>query len=116
MKNEFDKLIIDINVAATTAAKSCKPKPMSVCGHIITEGACGFAWVNIPGRGKFAKYAKEFLGASKTYSGPGFDIWYSNIYKSHTSQSYDRHMAACEAAAKILNEYGIKAVARGRLD
>lgn len=76
---------------------------------------CGFAWVNISGRGSFAKYAKECLDAHKNYSGAGFNIWYSTVYDNR-SQSMDCHVLACEAYAAVLNKHGIKATVHSRMD
>lgn len=79
-------------------------------------GMCGFAWITIPGRGNFAKWAKEKLGAHKNYTGPGFNIWYSEVYDCKYSQNIDNHEVACEAGARVLNKYGIKAFVSSRLD
>jgi hypothetical protein len=76
---------------------------------------CGFAWINIPGRGNFAKYMKEIGAASKNYSGTGLNIWYSKVY-STTSQNIAEHEAACQAAAKVLRDNGIDAFVYSRLD
>ena len=78
-------------------------------------GNCGFAWIHISGRGKFAKFAKETLDASKSYPGSGLNIWYSKVYDS-TSQDMSIHLVACEAAVKVLRENGIKCSVQSRLD
>lgn len=79
-------------------------------------GPCGFAWITISGRGKFAKYAKEVLRAHKNYGAAGFNIWYSTVYNCGGNQNVDDHEIACRAAAKVLNKYGIQATVGSRLD
>ena len=76
---------------------------------------CGFAWITVPGRGNFAKFAKEYLDAHKNYGAPGFNIWYTNVYTAR-GQSMDTHIKACNAAVEILNKYGIKAEVHSRMD
>jgi len=115
IKESFDKILEEAREAALKASIECIPEPMQMMGSIVRDGVCGFAWVNIPGRGNFAKYAKEYLGASKNYGGKGFNIWYSEFYKGGT-QSYERHLAACRAASEVLQKHGIKSQAAGRLD
>lgn len=80
------------------------------------QGPCGFAWIRVSGRGKFAKFAKEVLGAHKNYGGSGLNIWYSAVYDCKGGQNVDDHEIACSAAAKVLNKYGIPATVYSRLD
>ena len=76
---------------------------------------CGFAWIEISGRGKFAKFAKEHLNAHKNYGRRGFSIWYSQVYNS-CSQNMDEHYEACSKAATVLRKYGIEAYVNCRYD
>lgn len=76
---------------------------------------CGFAWITISGRDKFAKWAKEHAGAHKNYGCPGYTIWYSRVYNTRT-QSMDEHYEACSKAVAVLRKYGIEARAECRLD
>ena len=102
---QFDRLWAEVQRAAEEAASKVEVRPWP----------CGFAWIVIPGRGNFAKYAKEYLGAHKNFGGPGFRIWYSRVYSART-QSMDVHEAACYAAAKVLNDNGIKCSVYSRMD
>lgn len=113
-KVNFDKIWSEVQVEANIAAKLLDVREMTVCGSKM-DGACGFAWVTIGGRGNFAKYAKEFLGASKNYGGKGFQIWYSTVYDNY-SQSVERHEAACTAAIRVLARHGINATVGSRMD
>ena len=76
---------------------------------------CGFAWITISGRGKFAKFAKEHIGVHKNYGGKGFNIWYTHVYNSY-SQNMDEHYEACSKAAAVLRKYGIEADVNCRYD
>jgi hypothetical protein len=90
--------------------------------HYVSEGACGFAWVNVrPANGSFARrakavYAKRNPGrsyqVSKGYYG-GMEIRPDAL---GMSQSIDRKSAACSAYAQVLREAGINAFADSRLD
>ena len=101
---EFDKIWNEAREAASTTVQE---------PHIFK--GCGFAWITIPGRGNFAKWAKENLDADKNYTGPGLNIWYSRVYDTR-SQNLDEHYEACRKAAKILNDYGIDATVNCRWD
>jgi hypothetical protein len=78
----------------------------------VSEGACGFAWVNVsPGNSSFAKWLVKNKLASKAYHG-GVDIWIS----AH-GQSIERKEAHAREMARVLKEkLGIKAYAGSRLD
>ena len=114
VKTQFDRILREVREAAQKAGDNAKVRQITVCGQVV-DGVCGFAWINIPGRGNFAKYAKEVLGASKNYGGKGYNIWSSKVYET-TSQSCERREAACEAAANVLRSYGLKATMNSRLD
>jgi len=116
MKAKFDSIMKEVREAANLAAMEVIPDPMYIGGYTVSEGVCGFAWVTVSGRGNFIKYIKDEYRASKNYYGKGFNIWYSMVYDSKGSQSYERHLAACKAAAAVLRKYGFAASASGRLD
>lgn len=92
------------------AGKQCKVTPWFSCGD--TEGACGFAWVEVrPRNSKFAKFARAHLN--------GYDSAYTrSIHLScpHFNQSLDRKAAWANAAASVLMACGIEAMAVSRID
>ncbi len=115
----FQRLVDDVRVAANKAGEESTPTPMRVSGYGITEtineGMCGFSWVNISGRGKFAQWMKNQGFTSPNYEGKGFNIW-SSVFYDYCGQSYERKIKAMSAASEVLNKNGIKAYATGRLD
>ena len=80
--------------------------------YFVSEGPCGFAWVNInPARGNFVKYLKEINAGHKSYSG-GYDVWVREF-----NQSITRKEAFAQAFADVLRKYGFDRVyAQSRLD
>ena len=115
----FQKIVDRAKTAANKAGAKVIPTPMNVSGFGITEtvseGMCGFAWVNISGRGKFAQWMKKEGYTSPNYAGKGFNIW-SSVFYDYNGQSYDRKVGAMEAVSRVLSENNIKAYASGRLD
>lgn len=79
---------------------------------IYSEGACGFAWINVkPGTSAFARWLKkEGYARRDSYYG-GVTIWISEY-----NQSMERKEAHAKAMAKVFEEHGIKAYAMSRLD
>ncbi len=78
----------------------------------VSEGACGFAYVNVhPGNCSFAIWAVKHAGFRKAYRGG-----VSSSSFNFGSQSYERASAAAQAAVDILRAAGIKAYADCRLD
>lgn len=76
-----------------------------------SEGACGFAWVNVtPGTSSFARWLVKKGYASAAYGG-GVDIWISDY-----NQSVDRKDAHATAMARVFKEAGITAYGCSRLD
>lgn len=126
----FQDVLSKARSAAEAAFVDAKPVPMAVQSsglnegfdwnkpyEVVSEGVCGFAWVNfaVDGRSKAAKELKA-AGAYKDYYG-GYSLWASDVApSSRASQSYERKMAACRAAAKVFNEAGYVCYASGRLD
>ena len=80
--------------------------------YYISEGLCGFAWVNVkPGNSRFANWLKRHGHArSDSYYG-GVTIWISEH-----GQSYERKVKHAGVLAAVLREGGIEAHAADRLD
>ncbi len=125
-KRECARIYKEAYAAGLQAGKEAIPTPMIVGQpstplgndvdftkktYFVSEGACGFAWVNIsPARGAFVTYLKSIKAGSKGYYG-GFEIWVREF-----GQSITRKEAFAGAFAKVLNSYGINASAGSRLD
>jgi len=89
---------------------SNEPKPGSKA-YYVSEGPCGFAWVNVKGANKgFGAWLLKTGKARKGYYG-GAQIWVS----AH-NQSYERKEAHARAMAHVFQEAGIDCYASGRLD
>ena len=75
---------------------------------------CGFAWINIRGIHGNSKLAKVFAkhGIRKDYS--GYLCWWNPA--SFPCQNIDTLEAGALAAGKVLQKYGIDAIAQSRLD
>ena len=78
----------------------------------VSEGICGFAWVNVyPGNSSFALWLKKNGHASKAYQG-GMQVWVSEF-----GQSMQRKEAYAAAMAETFrNELGVKAYSGSRMD
>lgn len=112
--------------AAELAMATCLPRPMTVVQHSnpfdftspivkeyhVSEGLCGFAWVNIrPGTSAFARWLKK-QGHVRA------DSYYGGVthWVSEGGQSIERKKAYAEAMVEVLREYHYDAVAMDRLD
>ena len=117
----------DAHAQGVKAGNACSPTPMIVGTpttplgndidyekdvHYVSDGACGFAWVNIkPARGKFVKFLKDNnIGRKDSYYG-GYTVWVSGF-----GQSLDRKTAYARAFADVLTTNGIKAYSMSRMD
>lgn len=113
-KARFAKLHADAHAAGIAAAEAHKPTPMGVTDGtqtwVVEGGVCGFAWVHFAGNTKFAHWAKKNAGARKDYPS-GLSIWCPLGTQSMTTKE-----AYCSAYAKVLNEGGVKAYMRSRID
>jgi len=79
------------------------------------EGLCGFAWVNVgDGRSAWAKWVKVNKDGYNDYYG-GISVW-SSRFSGDYSQSMERKIAGCRAAADVFKKYGLKAFVGSRLD
>lgn len=120
------ELYIRADIAGRNAASACVPVPMRVAQHAnalddtspivqeweVSDGLCGFAWINFPGNSRFARYCKEAgIGRTDSYYG-GRSIWVHDYNQSHAKK-----VAYAQAFARVLRENGIpKAYAMERLD
>lgn len=133
MKVDYTKIMAEAHDAGMAAGNAHAPAPMVVAQHenmlddnspvekawYVSSGVCGFAYVitNEHGNGKFVKYLKSI---GKGYGcGAGERYYYGGYYAHYVSefgQSYEKKRAFASAFVKVLNSYGIKAYADGRLD
>ena len=126
-KNDWQAVYDEADKAGKAAAEACKPVPMVVGEetslfsgkldtskpmHYVSDGVCGFAWVNVkPGTSAFAKWLKaKKLARTDDYYG-GVCVWVGAY-----NQSMQRKEAYAYAFARVLNDKGIKAIARSRMD
>jgi len=123
---EFRDIYTKAYNAGMKAGQEAIPTPMVVQTHAnmlddnspvvqseyISEGACGFAWVNVkPGYSKFAKWLKAMgYGDNDSYY-KGVTVWVSEF-----GQSIARKEAFAHAFADVLKEFGIQAYGASRLD
>lgn len=118
--------ILDAIKAGVEAGADAIPEPMVVRdaerdqNWYVSEGPCGFAWVEFKGNTKFARAVKK-LFEGKDRNGL---VSYGNAYPTGKQlwitafgQSYDRKSAMAGAIARVLRERGYADVwAGGRLD
>ena len=126
-KNDWQALYDEADKAGKDAANACNPLPMVVGEaksifsneidrskpmHYVADGVCGFAWVNVkPGNSAFAKWLKAKKLARKDEYYGGVCVWVGAY-----NQSMQRKEAYAYAFARVLNDKGIKAYARSRMD
>lgn len=125
--------------AGFAALKAATPTPMVVSQHAhpfddssevvqswyVSEGVCGFAWVQVKGNTAFARWVR------KHHWGDDLDRWVAEAEGGRWSkgypsgyhfwvwaggQSYERKLAFARAYAEVLQSYGVEAYASGRLD
>lgn len=129
-KIQFAKVFAEAQAAGNAAFDAAVPNPVAFQNSdlfeefdwkkpysVVSEGVCGFAWVNVyvDGRSRVAKVLKEF-GAKKDYYGGYRFSSYDVAPSCGGSQSMERKEAACGAFAKVLREYGFKAYVGSRMD
>jgi len=116
---DFGSLYETAHAAGMAAGYGANPTPMVVTGGVpgeaakswyVSEGACGFAWIEFKGTTPWAKWCKKAGKARKGYP-TGYTIWVSEF-----GQSVDRKERYAAAFAKVLKEHGIEAYANSRLD
>ena len=100
--------------AGVKAAEAATPVPMHIPGYApITEGVCGFAWVEIhPATSSFAKWVKAHdLGKTSSYAG-GVHVWIGDY-----DQSMTRKKAHAIAMGRVIREeLDINAYGASRID
>lgn len=130
-KVEFAKVFAEAQAAAEAAFVAAKPVPMAVQEakglsdgfdfnrpyEVISEGVCGFAWVNVyvDGRSRAAKVMKEFGAKPDYYGGLRFSS-YDVAPSGGGSQSMQRKEDACAAFVKVLRNHGFSAYVGSRMD
>jgi hypothetical protein len=111
--------------AGNEAGNAVNPTPMVVQQHRdmlddnspvvksyhVSEGVCGFAWVNVKANTGFGKWLKKRGICKETAYHGGYNLWCSGF-----GQSYDRKCAWASAVSQVLNDNGIKAYYQSRLD
>jgi len=102
--------------AGVKAAMAVTPRPMIVMDQdgkpvdYVSEGPCGFAWLNVPGNTSFGKWLQK-QGIARPDYPKGLSVWISAY-----EQSYTRKAAHARAMADVLKANGIECGARSRLD
>ena len=118
--------VLDALTAGVEAGRDAIPEPMTVVSEqtnqswYVSEGPCGFAWVEFKGNTKFARTVKQmFAGADRNgvvMYGNGYPSG-KQLWISAFNQSYDRKSAMAGKMAQVLRERGYADVyAGGRLD
>lgn len=132
-KDTLAAIFAEAEAAGEKAATDVVPVPMHVVQRAnpfddhsqvihayepVMDGVCGFAWVNLPGNSREARYAKERYkdGAHGLRTGKGYpsglDIWVSGY-----GQSMTRKESFASAFAKVLRERtGVAAYMQSRMD
>lgn len=113
----FAAIVAEALAAGNAAGAGVTPTPMVVSedrpngkSWFVGDGVCGFGWVNIPGNTAFGKWAKATGLARKDYP-TGLAI-----SSKLMTQSLARNAAWADAFAKVLNDNGITATGRSRID
>ena len=112
-----DKLHAAAHHAGMAAGNAAQPEPMRVIdgttgtAWTVPEGPCGFAWVRIPARGSFARWALVSGLMRKSCAEPG-----AFLRVHEFGQSVERKAAYATAYAEHLGRAGIDATYGSRLD
>lgn len=129
MSYENEKLWEQAAAAGMLAGNDAVPTPMNVVQHAnplddnspikqawyVSEGACGFAWVNFKMKAGLARKFGQWLikndyARKDNYYG-GCTVWIGDH-----GQSITRKEAHAHAMAKVLQEAGIDAYGMSRMD
>ena len=125
-KKRYQSIYDEAHNAGMKALQASTPTPMVVYDadprtgapvaggkqYYESEGACGFAWVNIrPASTSFSRYLSDQKIASKDSYEGGMKVWVSQ-----GGQSITRKEAYASAFADALRTHGVKADAGSRLD
>jgi len=118
----FATIVERAHLAGMHAGNGTTPVPCRVVGqaegliqwqeYILTDGACGFAWVNVkPGGSSFARWLIANGKARRDSYLGGVTVWVP-----YFGQSLARKEAYAVAYAQVLQGAGIDARADSRLD
>lgn len=113
-KTDLEKIYQEAVAAGKAAVAAFEPDPMFVTGggqnYYVADGVCGFAWINVPGNSAFGKFLKAEKGCRSGYPS-GIDWWIGDY-----NQSMQKKEVFAYAAARVLQERGIKARPGSRMD
>jgi len=112
--------------AGNDAARASTPEPMVVqqlenpfdpsskvlYREVVSDGVCGFAWIQFKGNTAFAKWAAK---QPDICVGGGYPTG-KCISISHYNQSMQLKETHAYAMAKVLNEGGVNVMVRSRMD
>lgn len=133
MDINFEKIHEIAEQAADAAANAAIPTPMivkteyqtEVKQFYVSEGACGFAWLNFKGTSPYYRWAKKYLHQDskdvlktlkhKYYLHPDYPKG-GALNDPLMTQSIARKEAWCIAYAAVLEKHGIECSVRSRLD
>ena len=112
----FATIVERAHLAGMNAGNGATPSPWMVHDvhrtYLLTDGACGFAWVNVrPGGSSFARWLIANGKARRDSYLGGVTVWVP-----YFGQSLARKEAYAVAYAHVLQEAGIQARADSRLD
>lgn len=123
MTAEFQALHEKAHAAGMAALVAATPTPMTVYeaelngapkaggrSWYVSEGACGFAWIEFKGTTPFGRWAKK-AGVARKHYPSGLCVWVGE-----GGQSIARKEAYARAYARTLTEAGVAAYAGSRLD
>jgi hypothetical protein len=114
---KFAALLAEAFAAGNAAGAAAVPTPMVVSedrpggkNWFVSDGVCGFGWVHFAGNTAFGKWARKNGHARGDYP-TGLAIWSKLM-----TQSMARNEAWANAVAKVLNDNGVPAYGRSRID
>lgn len=126
----FDQVWRDASAAAGVAYRACVPAGVivyetaglsnvpKVDGQVweVSEGVCGFAWIHFgKATSSFVRWLAKCGRGRKAYYG-GWDVQSWELVADDRGQSYDRKLAAMQAAVEVFRAAGIECYADSRLD
>ena len=112
---QFEELWKNAEAAGKWAGENCKPHAMNITDgktdYYVSEGVCGFAWVEFAGNTAWGRWAKKYGIARKMYNGG------LNITCRDFGQSMERKEAWAFAIVRHLwTEAKIDCIAVSRMD
>lgn len=135
--SEAKQILEEAEAVGQNAYENAAPKPMVVTERedpfnddskvkqswFVSEGVCGFAWLNIPGNSWFIRALKKAGFASANINNFDRKVVFKkdSYYKGYSywiggGQSYERKVAFANAFADVLGSYNIVANVGSRLD